>query len=976
MLNNVSRICSVVLSSLLFVSDLSSFTYASTLDREKLESITLSSTSLSQSLALIVEKFGVGYVASPSLIKGVMSPAISGRFTLETALKKILDETGLTFSITSSGVVIRKSERVIDEAVIEEINVNGIRGSLNLSRQEKRNEQQVTDVIVAQDISRYPDRNLAESMQRIPGMSITREAGEGRQVVLRGLDPDFTLVMINGMPVLSNNDSPMDSRTQRDRDRSFDLNLFTSEIFSQIKVFKSYSAEQPSGGVAGIAALTTARPFDSPGLQWNVSHQVDSNQYAEGLSNRSSFTLSSTNQHWGMLISAAYGQRSYQEQGANTFRWRQLTPEGANVSALEPELVEAWQNQGIRVPRGNRYSVWRGDMDRLGIGATVEYQNDLSHFTIDWIYGRLDSQRQENHLYPRGFQSTPTIEGETLVTHAEVNSKNELVYANYRNARVGTESRYQDVSTQFQQAVLNFEHRLSRNLLLDGVLGVQSATYQMPQSIRVYMRGESDVSIDYRGDYYFPSIKYSAELTQPDMWQMNELDSEQFISTSDFAYVKGQVKVNTSHRSSWELGFEFVQFENSAKYTDIQNILKERWSSTREAVPQSTAYIFNSHQNLDWLAVRPEQVYSFYNKPASVDALSLSYAPDRFIDNVINENRASFFTQYSVVGRDWTFNGGLRVEQDESSISVFQSSLNNRYGLRNIAFLPSIQFNYRKDEQIVKVGISRTLGHQELDTLTRDVQLIKDENVFILPNDSLKPIGAYNLDISFELYPGETDRYSANVFGKWIKNSVAAMSQRLPLSDVARDYPEIFSRDFESVYVDVVTPTNQGSYFLYGVEGSVQLEWPLADYMSRLNVFHFGIVANASYTFGNVQYYNTDTGDRLDKKAAPYLSPLLANLTAYVEGYALSLRLSATYRDEYIARVDGGTLVDENETGFLSSLYMDAVIAYQINDNVELRIEATNLTDEREIQYSDSSYRPYNTTVSGRNYSLAISYRY
>ena len=155
MLNNVSRICSVVLSSLLFVSDLSSFTYASTLDREKLESITLSSTSLSQSLALIVEKFGVGYVASPSLIKGVMSPAISGRFTLETALKKILDETGLTFSITSSGVVIRKSERVIDEAVIEEINVNGIRGSLNLSRQEKRNEQQVTDVIVAQDISRY-----------------------------------------------------------------------------------------------------------------------------------------------------------------------------------------------------------------------------------------------------------------------------------------------------------------------------------------------------------------------------------------------------------------------------------------------------------------------------------------------------------------------------------------------------------------------------------------------------------------------------------------------------------------------------------------------------------------------------------------------------------------------------------------------------------------------------------------------------
>jgi outer membrane receptor protein involved in Fe transport len=272
--------------------------------------------------------------------------------------------------------------------------------------------------------------------------------------------------------------------------------------------------------------------------------------------------------------------------------------------------------------------------------------------------------------------------------------------------------------------------------------------------------------------------------------------------------------------------------------------------------------------------------------------------------------------------------------------------------------------------------MSRTIGHQELDTLTRNIQLIEDENVFILPNDRLKPVSAYNLDLSFEAYPGETDRYSANIFGKWIKNSLASSSQRLLLSEVASDYPELFSNDFERVYIDVVTPTNQGTYFLYGVEGSAQLEWSLGDYMSRFNVFHFGIVANASYTFGNVQYYNTNTGERLDKKTAPYLSPLLANLTAYLEGYALSLRLSATYRDEYIARVDGGTLVDENETGFLSTLYMDAVVAYQISDSVELRIEATNLTDEREIQYSDSSYRPYNTTVSGRNYSLAISYRY
>lgn len=965
-----------ILLLLTLIAAMNSVTYASIADNKKQESIFLSSKPLRQSLEYIAEKFGVGYVAEPSLIQGEFSSPVSGRFTLEEALEKVLNGTGLTFTITRISVVIRQSKNVHDIKVMEEINVSGIRSSLNLSRQAKRSEQQVTDVIAAQDISRYPDRNLAESMQRIPGMSITREAGEGRQVVLRGLDPDLTLVTINGMPVLSNNDSPMDSRTQRDRDRSFDLNLFTSELFNQIKVFKSYSAEQPSGGVAGIAALTTAKPFDSPGFQWNVSHQVGANQYANGLSNRSAFTLSSTNQHWGMLISAAFGRRAYQEQGANTFRWRQLPPEGLDISTLDSELVSAWQDQEFRVPRGNRYSVWRGEMERLGIGTTVEYLDDANHFTVNWIYGRLDSQRQENHLYPRGFQSTPTIIGLTSVKEAQVNSTNQLVYASYKNARVGTESRYQDVSTHFQQAVLNFEHKLSNDLSINGVLGVQNATYTMPQSIRAYMRGESEVSIDYRDDYYFPRIEYSADLTQPDLWKMNELDSEHFISTSNFTYLKNQLQVRTSHRSSWQLGFEFVQFENTAKYTDIQNILKERWSSAQEPVPHHTAYVFDRHLHLNWLALKPEQVYSFYSKPSSVDALLLSYAPDRTIDNSIEEDRTSLFTQYSVEGSDWTFNAGQRAERDESSISAFQPSFNSRYDLSSIELLPSMQFNYRMDERVVKVGISRTLGYQELDTLTRNVHFIESANVIIIPNERLKPLSAYNLDLSFESYPGETDRYSANIFGKWIRNSAAAVKQPLPLSDVNSDYVGFLPDNFEGNQINVVMPQNQGTYFLHGVEGSVQLEWSLKDFISRLNVFHFGVVANASYTFGSVQYYSANTGDRLDKKSAPYLSPLLANVTAYLEGYALSLRLSATYRDEYIARVDGGTLLDEDETGFLSTLYMDAVVAYQITDNIEFRFEATNLTNEREIQYSDSSYRPYNTTVSGRNYSLAISYHY
>ena len=409
---------------------------------------------------------------------------------------------------------------------MEEVAVNGIRASLNRSRQKKRQSPIISDVIVARDIASYPDSNLAESLQRIPGMSITREAGEGRQIMLRGLNPDFTLVTLNGMPVLANNDSPMDSRLQKHRDRSFDLNLFATELFSEIQVLKSYMVDQPSGGLAGIAALQTAHPFNTPGLHWSVTQQVGTNQYAGSLASRLSGMLSSTRGNWGALLSVSYGSRESQEVGANTFRWRKISPEGAEISTLTSDLQQAWRAQQLWIPRGNRYSVWHSDMRRLGIGASLEYLNNHSHITFDWLYGEFSGERQENHLYPRGLNSTPVIEGQTNVTEAQVNQQNELIYARYQNARVGNESHYQKVATHYQQWVVNTEHHFNSSLSGSGTFGIEQASYNMPLSIKAYMRGSSDITIDYRDDYHFADITYADDLTAPSLWEMNELDSE------------------------------------------------------------------------------------------------------------------------------------------------------------------------------------------------------------------------------------------------------------------------------------------------------------------------------------------------------------------------------------------------------------------------------------------------------------------
>ena len=126
------------------------------------------------------------------------------------------------------------SGQTAQEETATEVVVTGFRKSLSDARRLKRDATIQKDVIVAEDMAKFPELNLAESMQRLPGVQITREAGEGRRISLRGLGPDFARVQLNGMEVLGNVDSAQDSRGQRSRDRSFDFNIFASELFSKV----------------------------------------------------------------------------------------------------------------------------------------------------------------------------------------------------------------------------------------------------------------------------------------------------------------------------------------------------------------------------------------------------------------------------------------------------------------------------------------------------------------------------------------------------------------------------------------------------------------------------------------------------------------------------------------------------------------------------------------------------------------------
>jgi TonB-dependent receptor len=171
---------------------------------------------------------------------------------------------------------------------IEEVVVTGFRASLNKALEAKQAQVGSIDMIVAEDIADFPDLNLAESLQRVPGVVIARDAGEGRQISVRGLGPQFTRVRINGMEAMSTTGGT-DSSGGANRNRQFDFNVFASELFSSITARKTSSAEVDEGSLGATVDLHAARPLDYDGLTMAGGLKMAYNDLGEDVDPRATF---------------------------------------------------------------------------------------------------------------------------------------------------------------------------------------------------------------------------------------------------------------------------------------------------------------------------------------------------------------------------------------------------------------------------------------------------------------------------------------------------------------------------------------------------------------------------------------------------------------------------------------------------------------------------------------------------------------
>ena len=345
---------------------------------------------------------------------------------------------------------------------VEVIEVSGIRSSVAKSMDVKRSSAGVVDAISAEDIGDFPDTNLAESLQRITGVSIDRSGGEGQLITVRGFGPQFNTVLVNGRQMASENDS-----------RAFSFDTIASELVSSLDVHKTSTATMQSGGVGSTININTARPFALNGFKMAGSVKGVYDENSEETTPQFSGLISNTfnDDTFGVLLAVSHQERETRLNQAQMDGWLE------NVGVPNPvtQSGDAWTGN-VFSPRNYDHKVTFEERTRTNANLVFQYApNDKLVVTADALYSDFDVE-SEATSYGHWF-TAPNIQGvgdDDSLFDENGNRRSPTVDANgtivdlYQEVGLATDMHAKtfDRLTDTYAIGLNFDYQYSDNLNL------------------------------------------------------------------------------------------------------------------------------------------------------------------------------------------------------------------------------------------------------------------------------------------------------------------------------------------------------------------------------------------------------------------------------------------------------------------------------------------------------------------------------
>jgi iron complex outermembrane receptor protein len=281
---------------------------------------------------------------------------------------------------------------------LEEVVVTGIRGSLRQAMEIKRDSDQIVDSIASESLGKFPDTNIAESLQRITGVSIDRSGGEGQAVTVRGFGPEFNTVLLNGRRLASDSGA-----------RSFNFDVLPAELISRVDVYKSATALLQEGGIGSTILLHTPRPLDLGEFKSILSAKALHEDLSENTTPEVFGMISDTfaDGRLGLLASASYQKRENRSERILTDGY--LTAPRDEISLLASDLAAQGYSEDDQffIPQNLNISPVDEDRERINFNTTLQYQiADNVRLTVDGMYDKFSVQTEANTL---GFFVTPSI---------------------------------------------------------------------------------------------------------------------------------------------------------------------------------------------------------------------------------------------------------------------------------------------------------------------------------------------------------------------------------------------------------------------------------------------------------------------------------------------------------------------------------------------------------------------------------------
>lgn len=914
------------------------------------------------------------------------------------------------------------------DGTVEEVIVTGsFRDSLANAMNIKKNSSGFVDAIVASDIAEFPDNNLAESLQRIPGVAIQRSGGEGRGITVRGLGPAFTTVRLNGMETMSTTGGT-DSGTGNNRGRGFDFNTFSSDLFSSLTVHKTNSAAIQEGSLGATVDLKAAQPFDHDGFVFSASGQLGYNDLSEETDPGASFLVSNifADGKFGALLSVAVTERTVKDEGYSTVRWsNQVTNRFRTVKGLtagsngsagyasgvspanpndfdrvnglcldadnNPATACVWNQPTVQdptrpfAPRIPRYDSYEHTMERTGASLSLQFRpTDSTEISLDGLFAKFDATRNEIFMQGSLNPGTNLTAGNLLDYAIEDNT---LIYADMSGTRLISENRYDEMSTDFSQGTLTLKQDFTDSFRLNAMYGKTKSDFSNPIQNTLMMQAENqNFTYDYR-NYSKPVLTFGNGAYAATSWNAGAVRQRPQGTVNESEAITVAFEYDITDGLKLKFGADSKDFDFSTN----QFVLGAGEGANGVVLASNPAFIQEYDSGLGedrpWLIPNRGLIMDEYNlfDATMVPNYGSTYEVGEetlgaFVQLDFNFELGSIPVRGDIGVRefetDQTSSGWINGNLASREYLTFEHSYSDTLPALNIAIEPLSDFFIKAS---YSEGISRAAPGSIVPTTT--IAATGTTRTITTGNPELEPTKAKSYDLGAEWYFSEGGLLALTLFKKEIasfvsnsRSSVTYTDTGLPIQAAinacaAAGQPTTTCN--ENVDWAVTVPSNTPGGDLDGYELSYQQPFTFLPGLFS----NFGAIVSYTSVESDIDYLDL-SGNVVKTRPLTGLSDETSAATLYYETDTFGGRVSVVERSGYITAAVGTEGSPENGTN--GTVNVDASFSYNLNDNLKFTFEALNLTDEVDDQWvgSESNQRLSYYHSTGIQYNLGVQYKY